>query len=91
MLDNKDLDKIKREIENLINQNKIIVEKNTKGKFTDFFLENSRKSFDSAKALMDISTNQKLQETLGYSNFDGSLWVINSSYYSMFYIARGLL
>ncbi len=91
MLDNKELEIIKKEIENLIQQEKIIVEKNSKGKFTDFFLENSRKSFDSARVLMDLSINPKLQETLGYSNFDGSLWTINASYYSMFYMVRGLL
>ena len=91
MLDNKEIEIIRREVENLIKQDKITINKSSKGKFTDFFLENARKSFDSAKVLMEISTSQKLQETLGYPNFDGSLWTINASYYSMFYIVRALL
>ncbi len=28
---------------------------------------------------------------MGFSSFNGFLWVINSSYYSMFYMARALL
>lgn len=91
MLDNKELEIIKKEIGRLIKQDKIIVEKTNKSKFTDFFLANSKKSFDSAKVLKDISDDSKLQETLGYPNFDGSLWTINASYYSMFYMARALL
>ena len=91
MLDNKEIEIIKKEIESLVKQDKIIIEKNKPGKFTSFFLDNSRKSFDSAKVLMDISTNLKLQEELGYPNFDGNLWTINASYYSMFYMVRGLL
>jgi len=91
MLDNKDIEIIKKEVESLIKQDKIVVEKKNKGKFTDFFLENSRKSFDFASVLMEISTSQKIQETLGYPNFDGNLWTINASYYSMFYMVRALL
>ena len=91
MLDNKELEIIKKEIDNLIKQDKIIVEKTSKPKFTGFFLTNSKRSFDSAKVLKDISDDSKLQETLGYPNFDGSLWTINASYYSMFYMARALL
>jgi uncharacterized protein (UPF0332 family) len=32
-----------------------------------------------------------MQEKTGYINFDGFLWVVNTSYYSMFYMARALL
>lgn len=91
MLDNKEIEIVKKEVENLVKQDKIIIEKNKPGKFTSFFLDNSKKSFDSAKVLMDISTDSKLQEELGYPNFDGNLWTINASYYSMFYMVRGLL
>lgn len=91
MPENKELEIVKKEIENLISQGKIIVNKNEKDRFSKFFLENSKKSFDSAKILMEASTNKKLQEELGYPEFDGSLWVINSSYYSMFYMVRALL
>jgi len=54
-------------------------------------LNNAEKSLNSANALYDLSTDAGLQEKTGYFNFDGFLWVVNASYYSMFYIARALL
>lgn len=32
-----------------------------------------------------------MQQKTGYTDFDGFLWVVNASYYSMFYMARALL
>ena len=32
-----------------------------------------------------------MQEKTNYQDFDGFLWVVNASYYSMFYMARALL
>ncbi|MCF7798460.1 hypothetical protein K9M74_01005 [Candidatus Woesearchaeota archaeon] len=32
-----------------------------------------------------------MQSYMGYPDFDGFLWVVNASYYSMFYMARALL
>ena len=59
--------------------------------FVDFFLSNAEKSLNSANALYDLSTDKDMQEKTGYINFDGFLWVVNASYYSMFYMARALL
>lgn len=59
--------------------------------FVDFFLSNAEKSLNSANALFDLSTSKSLQEQTGYVDFDGFLWVVNASYYSMFYMARALL
>ncbi|MFH1249067.1 MAG: hypothetical protein V1660_02855 [archaeon] len=61
------------------------------GKFTDFFINNSRDSLDCAKLLFDASTKKEIQKSIGFPNFNGFLWVINASYYSMFYMARALL
>lgn len=54
-------------------------------------MANSKNSLDSAKILFDISTDESLKNTLGFSNFNGFLWVVNASYYSMFYVVRALL
>lgn len=89
MLDEKEINIIKRETERLIREGKII--RGEKGKFTEFFINNSKNSFDSAKILFDISNNKELQKRLGYPGFNGYLWAINSSYYSMFYMTRALL
>lgn len=91
MLENKELEIIKRNIEKLMKEEKIIIDKKNRGRFTGFFLGNSGKSFDSAKLLIEVSDKKELQDNLGYPDFDGYLWVINSSYYSMFYMARALL
>ena len=45
----------------------------------------------SAKLLFKASTNKELQKSSGFPDFNGLLWVVNSSYYSMFYMARALL
>lgn len=89
MLDEKGINIIKKESENLIREGKI--KRGEKGRFTEFFLNNSKNSFDSAKLLFETSNNKELQKNLGYQGFNGYLWVINSSYYSMFYMTRALL
>jgi len=38
-----------------------------------------------------LSTNPDKQQYLGFTSFNGLLWVVNASYYSMFYMARALL
>ena len=57
----------------------------------DFYLKNADDSIDSAKALFELSTNQDKQQYLGFTSFNSLLWVVNTSYYSMFYMARALL
>ena len=54
----------------------------------DFFLKNADDSLQSARCLFDISTKHDYE---GYDDLSGFLWVINASYYSMFYMARALL
>ncbi|MFA5856418.1 MAG: hypothetical protein WC867_03605 [Candidatus Pacearchaeota archaeon] len=89
MLDEKELNKIKYTTEQLIREEKIIREKNEK--YIEFFINNSRNSFDTAKLLYEVSVNSDLNNNVGYPGFNGYLWVINASYYSMFYISRALL
>src|SRR3989338_10683606 len=47
--------------------------------------------FYSAKALFELSTDPEKHKLLGFTSFNGLLWVVNASYYSMFYMARALL
>ena len=46
---------------------------------------------ESAEALFILSTKKESSEKLGFIDFNGFLWAINASYYSMFYLARALL
>src|SRR3989338_5464383 len=62
-----------------------------KSEHTSFFLKNAEDSIDSAKVLFEISSDPEKQKFLGFTSFNGLLWAVNASYYSMFYMARALL
>ncbi len=89
MPENKKIEEAKKNAIKNINTGAIV--KTNDSKYVDFFIKNAKDSLDSAKVLFDISVNEKIKNTLGMPNFNGFLWVINSSYYSMFYMARALL
>ncbi len=89
MLDEKKIRESKKRIEDLLKKGDIVKEKD--GKYIEFFLNNSKLSFDSARLLFQVSTRQDLKKTTGFADFNGFLWVINASYYSMFYMTRALL
>jgi uncharacterized protein (UPF0332 family) len=89
MIEDKKIEEAKRNAVKSINAGAIV--KTKESKYTDFFIKNAKDSLDSAKALFDLSVNEKARAAAGMPNFNGFLWVINSSYYSMFYIARALL
>jgi len=89
MLEDKKIEEAKRNAIKSINSGTIV--KTKESKYVDFFIKNSKDSLDSAKVLFDLSVNDKIKVSMGIPNFNGFLWVINSSYYSMFYMARALL
>jgi uncharacterized protein (UPF0332 family) len=89
MLDEKRIEEAKKNAVKSIDKGELFKTKEIR--FTDFFLKNSSNSLDSAKLLFEASTNSKISELLGFNNFNGFLWVINASYYSMFYAVRALL
>jgi len=89
MLDEKRINSIRKRIASFVKEG--IIKRVKEIKFVEFFLNNSKNSLDSAKLLFEISTKNNLKKRLGFLDFNGFLWVINSSYYSMFYMARALL
>ncbi|HVP92534.1 MAG TPA: hypothetical protein VMS94_02195 [Acidobacteriota bacterium] len=61
-------------------------------RFVDFFMANAESSLRTASILQEISDENVLKETLKVgSDFESYLWVIVSSYYSMFYAATAIL
>ncbi len=90
MLDAKKIEEIKSRTKKLIAEG-TITKGTSKKEDIEFFLENSQKSLSSAQLLYEVSTNKKMQEATNQKDFDGFLWVVNASYYSIFYIARALL
>ena len=80
VLDRKKIDEAVRRAGNALREGTI----RTKGeaKHVKFFLTNAQNSLDSAESLLEHTEN---------GDYNGSLWVINASYYSMFYTVRALL
>lgn len=89
MLDEKALEKIRKRVAIYLSERTII--KSKEKRFVQFFLKNAGNSLDTAKLLFEVSNDNKLKEQLGFPDFNGFLWVINASYYSMFYMVRALL
>ncbi|PIN68592.1 hypothetical protein COV93_08900 [Candidatus Woesearchaeota archaeon CG11_big_fil_rev_8_21_14_0_20_43_8] len=89
MLDNKKIKEIEQRVGLYLKEGTIKTRQSKDD--TDFFLCNSKNSLESAQLLLLISTSKELQETTGFLGFNGFLWAINASYYSMFYMARALL
>ena len=89
MSDELKIAEIRKNVEMLIKDGEILKQKEPK--FVQFFMKNSYDSLESAKLLFKVSTDRKIAENLNQPDFNGLLWVINSSYYSMFYAARALL
>jgi len=89
MLEDKQIEEAKNNAVKAIESGNII--KTKESRYVDFFLKNAKDSLDSAKVLFEASTNESLKGTIGIPGFNGYLWVINASYYSMFYMARALL
>ena len=86
-------DKKLKESEVRVKQYRIdgIIKVKAKPEHVDFFLKNADDSVDSAKALFELSTDVEKQKFFGLTSFNGLIWVVNASYYSMFYMARALL
>jgi len=89
MLENKQIEEARKNAIKNINSGLFIKTKDSK--YVNFFIKNAKDSLDSAKVLFEASVNDKTKNFLGIPNFNGFLWTINSSYYSMFYMARALL
>ncbi len=89
MIDEKRLKEAESRIKQYISDGVIKSKENPEQ--VDFFIKNAEDSIDSAKALFELSTDPKKQEFFGFTSFNGLLWVVNASYYGMFYMARALL
>lgn len=89
MLDDRKLKEIKDRVPKYVKDGRIVLDRQKT--FVEFFLTNAKDSLNAANLLFEASTNKQLQSQIGYPDFNGFLWVINASYYSMFYMARALL
>lgn len=92
MLDDKKLEEIKKNIAMLRNEGEINKDDNNK-KLVEFYVENALTSLNTAKILNNVSTDASIKKKFDFidDNFETYLWIINTSYYSMFYMVGALL
>ena len=58
---------------------------------TEFYIKTAKKTLQTADALLQISGNNELKKKLGLlDGFETYLWVVTTSYYSMFYMLNAL-
>jgi len=61
-------------------------------RFVTFFIEQSERSLRTANLIFEVSNESKIKQDLKIENeFESYIWVIVTSYYSMFYAALALL
>ena len=89
ILNEEKLKHIQKEVKRYLDEGIVVTKQ--KPEFTNFFLEHSKNFLNSARAEYLLSTDQKKSEDLGFIDYNGLIVVVNSSYYSMFHMARALL
>jgi uncharacterized protein (UPF0332 family) len=87
MLDEKT---VKKEMEGLREEIRINAENK---RFADFYLKQSLLTLNASKVLMQLSKDNASRKNFTFldENFEANLWVINTAYYSMFYMANAML
>ena len=81
-------EKIVQEAQQRIKQHlaKGSITKKSDSEYFDFFLKNAEEALLTDDTLFELTTKQEKQELLQLQDFNASLWVVNASYYSMFYM-----
>ncbi|MFH0837067.1 MAG: hypothetical protein V1870_02975 [Candidatus Aenigmatarchaeota archaeon] len=91
MFDEKRINEIKQRIPQFVKEKIITLDKDNK-RFVEFYIMDGELSIRTAESLFILSNDIKLKNTFILpEDFDSYLWVINTSYYSMFYFAGALL
>ena len=92
MIEKKRIEEAQRNAKQYIDEGLLKVKDKDAPRFVGFFMKNAESSLQTASMLQEISDQQGLKVTLKVSSdFESYLWVIVSSYYSMFYAATALL
>jgi len=92
MIEKERIEEAKRNVKQYIDEGLLKVKDKDVEKFVSFFMKNAESSLQTASILQEISDQQTLKNTMKVSSdFESYLWVIVSSYYSMFYAATALL
>jgi uncharacterized protein (UPF0332 family) len=92
VIGNERIDEAKRNVKIYVEDGLLRTGDKDAARFVDFFMANAESSLRTASILQEISDDSSLKETLKVDrDFESYLWVIVSSYYSMFYAATAML
>jgi len=92
MIEKERIDEARRNVKIYIEDGLLKTGNKDAARFVEFFMANAEFSLRTASILQEISDANNLKETLKVSlDFEAYLWVIVSSYYSMFYAATAIL
>jgi hypothetical protein len=59
--------------------------------FKHHTLRKSENAIKTAQIIVQVMEDKKIREILGIEEYDGTLWIINASYYRIFFLAQYLL
>lgn len=92
MISKERIDEARRNVRQYIEDGLLKINDKDAARFVSFFMANAESSLRTASVLQQISDEAALKETLKVGlEFESYLWVIVSSYYSMFYAATAIL
>lgn len=92
MIEKERLEEAKRNVKTYVEDGLLKTGDKDADRFVDFFMTNADCSLRTASILQEVSDDNSLKETLKAGlDFESYLWVIVSSYYSMFYAATAIL
>ena len=92
MITKERIEEANRNVRQYLSDGLLRAKDDTVKKFVGFLMDNATSSLETAALLHTISDDGKVKNVLKVSSeFESYLWVIVSSYYSMFYAATALL
>lgn len=91
MIEEKEIQNAEKNIPNYLNEG-LLTKNPAQARFAPFYLDNAKMSLLVAQHLHQISTNPELKKQNRFpEDFECFLWVVVTSYYSMFYTANAAL
>jgi uncharacterized protein (UPF0332 family) len=92
MIEKKRIEEASRNVRQYITDGLLKVRDNESKKLVSFFMDQAERSLRTASLIFELSTDSAAKDTMRLDrDFESHLWVIVTSYYSMFYAALALL
>lgn len=91
MIDEKDIKEAEKNISNYLGE-RMLTKDPSNARFVSFYQNNAKMSYQLANFLQNLSTQSELKQQCGFpADYECLLWVVVTSYYSMFYAANAAL